>query len=394
MKRQWSWIWSLAVVGVALLGTWIARNTYWDDFKVPMPPKGEALINPFYATQRFAQTLGARTSWNRSLVVPPPDAVIVLSGWHWSVARGRRVALQQWVESGGRLVVDDNLIDPEREFEDWSGVVQTFPKVEEDAAKTATIPPPQEPQCHSMHEQRGGQAVESDPISMCDLGGSWLESKRPVVWALGDRKHAQAMRVAVGRGSVTVINAAPFRHRGLFDGDHGRLFVAATQFRRGDEVHFMSEDDYPGLLTLMWRRGAPAVASGLVIVAFLLWRGAVRFGPLAPALIAARRSLADQIRGSGRFALQYGDGRSLHAACVRALEEAARRRISGYASLEPNEQSAALARVTSFDRESLAAAIHHPRMRTAGELHRTIALLEAARRETLKRRRNTDDGTR
>jgi hypothetical protein len=202
------------------------------------------------------------------------------------------------------------------------------------------------------------------------------------------------MRVAVGLGSVTVINAAPFRHRGLFDGDHGRLFVAATQFRRGDEVHFMSEDDYPGLLTLMWRRGAPAVASGLVIVAFLLWRGAVRFGPLAPALIAARRSLADQIRGSGRFALQYGDGRSLHGACVRALEEAARRRISGYASLEPNEQSAALARVTSFDRESLAAAIHHPRMRTAGELHRSIALLEAARRETLKRRRNTDDGTR
>ena len=92
--------------------------------------------------------------------------------------------------------------------------------------------------------------------------------------------------------------------------------------------------------------------------------------------------------------IRYGDGRSLHAACVRALEEAARRRISGYAALEPNERSAALARVTSFDRESLAAAIHHPRMRTAGELHRTIALLEAARRETLMRRRNSHDGTR
>jgi len=144
----------------------------------------------------------------------------------------------------------------------------------------------------------------------------------------------------------------------------------------------------------MWRRGAPVVASGLVIAAFLLWRGGTRFGPLAPGLASARRSLADQIRGSGRFALQYGDGRALHAACVRALEEAARRRIGGYASLEPNEQSTALARITSFDRESLAAAIHHPRMRTAGELHRTIALLEAARRETLKRRRKTDDGTR
>jgi hypothetical protein len=202
------------------------------------------------------------------------------------------------------------------------------------------------------------------------------------------------IRVRIGRGTITMTNAVPFRNDWLLEGDNGRLFVAATQLHRGDEVHFMSEDNYPGLLTLMWRRGAPVVAIGLVIVGLLLWRGAVRFGPLAPALIAARRSLADQIRGSGRFALQYGDGRALHAACVRALEEAARRRISGYAALEPNEQSAALARVTSFDRESLAAAIHHPRMRTAGELHRTIALLEAARRETLKRRRNIHDGTR
>ena len=132
----------------------------------------------------------------------------------------------------------------------------------------------------------------------------------------------------------------------------------------------------------------------LLFAAFLLWRGAMRFGPLAPALIAARRSLADQIRGSGRFALHYGDGQSLHTACVRALEEAARRRISGYASLEPDERAAALARVTGFDRFSLSAAIYHPGRRTTGELHRTIALLEAARRETLKRRRNSHDGTR
>jgi len=389
-----TWIWAVVLLAGALLGTWIARNTYWDDLKVPMPPKGEALVNPFYATQRFAGTLGARTSWDRALVVPSPDAVVVLSGWHWSVGRARRAALQQWVESGGRLVVDDNLIDPNGEFEEWSGIVRTYPEIDEDARNNPERRPPEEPLCRQVQEERGGAADGGGAIWMCDLGPSWLESKRTAIWALRDKKHVQAMRVAIGRGSVTVINSGPFRYRKLFDGDHGRLFVAATQYRRGDEVHFMSEDDYPGLLTLLWRRGAPVVASGLVIVAFLLWRGATRFGPLAPGLASARRSLADQIRGSGRFALQYGDGRALHATCVRALEEAARRRIGGYASLEPNEQSTALARITSFDRESLAAAIHHPRMRTAGELHRTIALLEAARRETLNRRRKTDDGTR
>jgi hypothetical protein len=376
---------ALVIVAVAALGTWITRNTYWDDVKVPMPPKGEALVNPFYATQRFAETLGARTSWDRSLsATPPSNAVIVLSGWHWSIGRARRAALQQWVESGGRLVVDDNVIDPNGEFEEWSGIVQSYPDVEEDTEKNPGRRQPEEPLCRQMHEERGGEAVGSDAIWMCDLGISWLESKRTLAWALRDKKHVQAMRVAMGRGSVTVLNAAPFQYRKVFDGDHGHLFVAAAQLRSGDEVHFLSEDDYPGLLTLMWRRGAPVVAIGLVIVAFLLWRGAVRLGPLAPSPAPARRSLADQIRGSGRFALQFGV-QALHAAVVRALDEAARRRISRYASLQPDERSAALAGVTGFDRDALSAAVHHPRLRTAGELHRTLALLEAARRETLKR---------
>jgi hypothetical protein len=367
-----------------MLGTWIARNTYWDGIKVFMPPKGEALANPFYASQRFAERLGARASWDRALgTIPPSNAVIVHSGWHWSIGRARRAALQQWVESGGRLVVDDNLIDPNGEFEEWSGIVQTYPEIDEEAA-THPARRPREPRCRQVHEARGAEPAGTDAIWMCDLGISWLESKRTMMWALRDDKHIQAMRVSVGRGSVTVINAGPFRYRNLFDGDHGHLFVAAAQLRRGDEVHFMSEDDYPGLVTLLWRRGAPAVAIGLTLVACLLWRGAVRFGPLAPSPAPARRSLADQIRGSGRFALQYG-GEALHAAVVRALGEAARRRISGYASLPPDELSAALARVTGFDRDRLSAALRPPRPGAAGDLHRTLALLEAARRETLKR---------
>lgn len=376
------WIWTVVIVAVGVLGVWIARNTYWDDLKVPMPPKGEALINPFYATQRFAERLGATTKWDRALVVPPSNAVIVLSWWHWSVGRGRQVALQQWVESGGRLVVDNLLVDPAGEFVHWSGIDQQYPDEEQSKEQLSTAW-----ECRQLHEDRG------EAFAVCDIGLSWLENTRSVEWVLRDKAHIQAARVRIGRGSVTVINASPFRNRGLFDGDHGRLFVAVTQLRRGDEVHFMSEDDYPGLLTLMWQRGAPVVAVGLVVVGFLLWRAAMRFGPMAPVLIGARRSLADQIRGSGRFALQYGDGVALHTACVRALEEAARRRISGYAALEPDERAAALARVTGFDRVSISAAIYHPGRRATGELHRTIALLEAARRETLKRRRS-DDATR
>ena len=355
-----------------------------------MPPKGEALINPFYAAQRFAERLGAKTTWDRMLTVPGPGAVLVVSNWHWGLIPTRRTTLERWVESGGRLVVDDRLIDPTGEFEEWSGIVREYPAPE-------NWKPGDDPLCRKAREEIGGEprATPDDEAPwLCDVGMSWLESERTPEWALRDKKGLQAVRVAIGRGSVTVINTGLFRHRALFDGDHGHVFVAAAALRRGDEVHFLSEDEHPSLLSLSWRYGAPVVALGLSLLAAVLWRGAVRFGPLAPPTMTARRSLADQIRGTGRFALHHGSGQALHAACVRALDEAARRRVNSYAVLSPDERLAALARLTGFDRDSLASAIHHPGWRTAAALRRTVALLEAARRETLVTHTRLEHGNR
>src|SRR4051812_5418105 len=115
------------VVGVTavILIAWISRHTYWADVEFPAFPKGEALTNPFYATQRFAETLGARTMRDHVFTIPPPGAILVLSGWHWSVSEQRRVAIERWVAGGGRLVVDRALIGGRSEFEAWSGIVRT-----------------------------------------------------------------------------------------------------------------------------------------------------------------------------------------------------------------------------------------------------------------------------
>src|SRR6186713_1274104 len=120
----------LVSVAAALFVFWIGQNTSWEDMTVPMPPKGDALINPFYATQRFSEKLGASTAWDRTLTIPGAGAVIVASSWHWSLNTTRRVALEQWVESGGRLVVDDRLIDPSNAFEKWSGISVHWPEPE------------------------------------------------------------------------------------------------------------------------------------------------------------------------------------------------------------------------------------------------------------------------
>ena len=126
------------------------------------------------------------------------------------------------------------------------------------------------------------------------------------------------------------------------------------------------------------------VLSGLVI-ALLLWRGAVRFGPLAAEPALARRSLAEQIRGTGEFVLRGGSGVALHAAMVRALEETVRRRVKGYGDLRGDARTSALAGVIG-DRaraEALAAAMYDTDAAHGSVLRRTLARIEAARRHVI-----------
>jgi hypothetical protein len=378
------------LVGIPLMALtwWIASNTYWADTTVPMLPKGEALRNPFYAVQRFARALGARAAWDRSLTIPAADSAIVLSAWHWDLSPQRRETLERWVESGGRLVVDSNLIGGEDEFERWSGIVRDYR--EPDTTKVS-LEPTRHNGCRAFQEVHDGTPSSVSEVAgyrICDADTeSFLTTRKNAAWALSDRSGIQAIRVQVGRGSVTVINATPFLHRSLFDGDHAWLFVAATQLRRGDDVHFLSEDDHPSLLALLWRHGAPVVVLSLAFGALALWRDGVRFGPLAAPQDPARRSLAEQIRGTGQFALRHGGGESLHAAVVRALHEAARRRIPRYSHLTAKGRATAVARLTGFEWNTIAAAVHNPSSRSSHDLCGTIALLEAARRVVIDQTR-------
>src|SRR5262249_24682255 len=120
----------------------------------------------------------------------------------------------------------------------------------------------------------------------------FLASTRTPDWKVADAYGAQALRISVGRGSVTVINGEPFTHVQFLKGTHAALFVAATQLHSGDEVHFFSDADHPSLLALTWRFGAPVVVLLLGALAFALWRAAPRFGPTVASPESARRSLA------------------------------------------------------------------------------------------------------
>ena len=387
-------------IPLAVLAWWISGHTYWAETKIPVPLKGEALRNPFYAAQRFADALGAHTQWNHGLELPSPSAVIVLSDWHWTLSASRRKSLEGWVESGGRVVLQGMLVGGQKEFEQWSGIGhghrETAETDESDlpATKTESGDP-----CGSFDEGPSSAGLPTTHMDqrrywLCNFDPrSFLRTSKDPEWTLRDASGIQVVRVSVGSGRVTVVNAAPFRYLNLFDGDHGALFVAATELGRTHEVHFLSQEDYPSLIALTWRYGRPVLLLTLSFVALALWRRCVRFGPLAPEPQPARRSLAEQIRGTGQFAWRHGGAESLHAACVRALNEMAQRRIAGYARLSGADRAAALARLTGFDWQAIAKAVHHPDSRRSQELCGTIALLEAVRRRIVNKHTRASHGT-
>jgi hypothetical protein len=383
----------VAALAIAFVA-WIATNTYWTEIKVPMPPRGAAATNPFYAVQRFSQALGAQAHWDREFDLPPPHGIVLISASNWELTSDRRRRIEQWVESGGRLVLDRSLITPTDALERWSGIGSKV-KVTPKGIKALNTPPAR---CYTLDEYDVSH-TESDPhttYSICDMEAwSSLTTTRKVSWALG-RKDAgmQAARVKLGRGSVTVLNGRPFVARGLFDEDNAELFLAATKLRHGDEIHFFSERNHASLLELAWQLGWPVICLGMALLAFGLWRSGARFGPLAATTETARRSLAEQIRGTGAFTLRIGGGASLHAAAARALNEAASLHITAYDRLPGTERMSALAHTTGLEADALASALNYSGSRKSEHLRAALELLESARRRILIKNTRSRHGNR
>lgn len=357
---------AVAAVAITALVVWIARNTYWEEYEENGSPQGEALVNPFYAAQRLTELLGAKAHARHDIVrLPPQDAVIVLGNWYWSLMPERRQRLEKWVSDGGHLIASKGYLS-DKTFTTWTGVRETRSSL----PKTRVTPP----------GDKIGTGSRS--FTICPLSEStYLATTRATSWRLNDGLgHAQVLRVPMGRGSVTIVNTVPFTYQTMLCGDNPQFFAAATELHKGMQIEFLTEEEGRASLPgLAWRYGSPVIVLTGLLIALWLWRSGARFGPLIATPDSARRSLAEQIRGTGQFTLRFGGGRALYAATLRALNEAATRRVPHYERLSAEERVATLAPLTGFDPSELSAALKTGG-RSSHELCKAIAVLETARR--------------
>lgn len=393
-----------ALIAAVLIaaGVWLVLHTEWVEVEVPDPLKGPALTDPDHRLKQLATRLGAQVSAPGNLdQLPPSGATLVLSSRHWALFPERAQRLERWVRDGGHLwlpysgAMDDALAWVPVE---WVRIPYTDTE-EEAAEREADAPdadappaparqprPAAKPRCSGLAEAPQGTPAfgTARRFDSCVFAAETLRAGVPVQWALSGPRGPVVARVPVGQGSVTVTSAVmPWGNTQLLSRDNALLAAATLRLQPGQTLWFVRDEARAPLLSFLWTAGAPALLLGALALALGLWRGAVRFGPRHAAPASARRSIAEQIRGSAQFIARHGAG-ALHDAQRRALTETARTRIQGFEALTPAQRAQAIARVTALDAAALVRAMDPaapaPSGRHAGAL---LALLETARRRLL-----------
>lgn len=385
------------VIGLVLLvfGAWLVSATEWADEETRRPARGEAATNPLYAVQALLRELGATVVRRDSLdAMPPPEARMVLDSEHWDLFPDRAERLQQWVEQGGHLIIPGRLVN-HASLEDWLPVVRKNrirpePKEASESdeppkkSATASSPSPKVADCRSLVEADGVPPAYARTRSFRACGQSIIAQVVPVegqgapLWSVAGPQGVEITRMPFGQGTVTVLGPWSLLHNvSLLREDNPLLAVAALQVNAGAQVWFVVDEAREPFLPWIWRHGWVAIVLGLLALAAALWRAAVRFGPLIVPAGTARRSMAEQIRGTAEFLHQHGDG-ALHGAQVRALDEVASRRLRRL-PVAASERTAAIAQASGLDPRVLERA-WQVRPRSPAALVDDLGVLETARR--------------
>jgi hypothetical protein len=369
---------------VAILGIWVARNTYWDDTLIPVPPQGEAATNPYYSVEHLATALGIRHNFIVSLnAAPPSKGALLIDGFQGDMTHTHVDDLAPWVESGGRLIITEDVVRADPKFQEWSNIHLGTRFDVEDKSKPKAKITAREPDddCAPLDVASDGNST-GKRLTLCIPPSEFgLVSKRKPAWALANQFGLQVFRVNIGHGSVTVIpRYSLIANKNLLRHDHAEIFIAASHLTQGDVLYIVNVARAETLIALVWRLAAPALVFFGVAILCIILRELPRFGPPMPAPAMVRRSLAEQIRANAAFAWRTRKLMALRAAERRALDETAKKRIASYSSLDVRKRVNAIAAWAGTDSKTLNSAMTEDAVAAPQVQRAAISLLEQTRR--------------
>jgi hypothetical protein len=434
--------WAL-VLGALLIAVFVARKVRWEEVDVVDDAHGKAATDPYYSLRHVLQGAGATFEAHTSLEpLPPAGATLLLESDLWNIFPERDARLRAWVEAGGHLVLvsphaggsDEGLrwvplssvdtrrhaarnapapseADDDDEDDDHKDAPSDRKSRAEDPKQRKLTPQQAEQQRRraervarmfgvKMPRRECAIFTETDATTQpafepgrayrgCTPAGMLRPLDHVVpTWMLTGSSGTLAMRVPVGRGDVTGITpSVPIANLELLEGDNALITAAVLQARPGRVVWVVEEESREPLLGWLWHEARTPFLLALAAVALSLWRLMVRFGPREAPPPQARRSMGEQLRGTGQF-IAGTDAGALHAATRKAFEDAARPRVEAWADRDDADRIAGLAQSLGpahvVDAAALLAALHIGSGATRAQILAATAVLEQARRAILR----------
>lgn len=423
--------WLLALAAL-LVVAFVVHKVRWEEVEVEDEAHGKAASDPYYSLRHVMQGAGATFEVRTSLdPLPPAGATLLLESDQWSIFPEREARLRAWVEAGGHLVLlrphyyggDDELhwvplssVEPRHRAEHHEQAASDAADDEDaddDDQDDKDGKPRQSPQQAHQEQRRNEKVARILGVKLTRLRNCTVFTEtsattqpafepgrsfrgctpagmlRPLdhavpTWMLEGKAGTLAMRVPVGRGDVTGATPwLPFDNHELLEGDNALIAAAVLQAAPGRAVWVVEEESREPLLGWLWHEARTPFLLAIAAVALSLWRLMTRFGPREAVPPQARRSMGEQVRGTGQF-IAGTDARALHAATRKAFEDAARARVEAWAERDDADRIGALAQSLapshSVDAAALLAALHIGSNATKQQILAATAVLEQGRR--------------
>jgi hypothetical protein len=324
--------WSIVIGLLVAGGLWYVGTYYeWVEEKVRFGMKGEALENPYLASELLLVELDLpvrRISDTRELLNLPLNSTLFLPSPQ-VLDDDQTQRLARWVENGGHLVILAGNASEVAELLGLHVVGYRMLEANKDGVTPVTF----------------GENTLSADVRYTAL----LETDKPVLWRLpvhggqvrwnSDDDHElddrasrleplvlgdAVLHVAHGAGFATALGTmGMFNNHSIGRHRHAELLVRLLSLAGERAIVIAPDPRFPNLVTWLWERAA----FGLIILGLLLagwlWRSMPRFGPVEPVMPPARPGLREHLTAVGEFHLKGRDFSALlnplREECLRVL---------------------------------------------------------------------------
>ena len=362
----------LLAIGGAI-GYWFNLNFEKESKEVEIGFLGEARYNPMLAAQRYFESFGLKANSTEGLTtLPPTTATLVIPSARYEMGGGEAQRLKRWVEAGGHLVLVpsaafDEEYDRADSFLDPLGI-QIKPIEAPESAGIVDVDWP---------GSTDFMTIKIDAYVRLDA------SAHPgkILLQLADEDGAYLLRLALGKGVVTVIADANFlTNYNLNKYDHAAYLWRVVQLDINRPVWLVLSDGMPPLHRWLMQHAWSALISGSVLLLLWLWAASQRLGPLRAIVPLARRRLLDHIVASGRFLWRAGQGDQLLKGVRRALYRALELRHPAWAGIASHDLYQRLSELSGLSYEEIQGALLYTHHGSEHEFTLAIQTLERIRK--------------